>query len=194
MRGQGAGAPAGSTLAGLAEFNGIGAEAARQALMSCCSSARWADAVLAGRPCDSVGSLLRRSDEAVDELTPDDLRDALAGHPRIGERRGDGGGSEGGGSEGGRRGGGGDWSGEEQAGMDGAAEVTRRALADDNMAYERRFGHIYLVCATGRSADELLGLLRARLAHDAGTEWQVVRSELKKINEIRLRKLIGARP
>jgi 2-oxo-4-hydroxy-4-carboxy-5-ureidoimidazoline decarboxylase len=190
MSSQGAGAPAGSTLAGLAEFNGIGAEAARQALMSCCSSARWADAVLAGRPWDSVGSLLRRSDEAVDELTPGDLRDALAGHPRIGERRGDG---EGGDSEGGRRGGG-DWPGEEQAGMDGAAAVTRRALADGNMAYERQFGHIYLVCATGRSADELLGLLRARLAHDAGTEWQVVRSELKKINGIRLRKLIGARP
>ncbi len=59
------------------------------------------------------------------------------------------------------------------------------------MAYEERFGHIYLVCATGRSAGELLELLRARLGHDAETEWQAVRSELKKINRIRLDKLIG---
>lgn len=159
-------------LAGLAAFNGLGGDAARQALMACCSSARWAGAVLAGRPYDSAAALLRQSDEAVAGLTPGDLRDALSGHPRIGA-------------------GAGRWSREEQAGVDGAAEVTRRALADGNAAYERRFGHIYLVCATGRSAGELLELLRSRLANDGETEWQVLRSELGKINRIRLRKLIG---
>jgi 2-oxo-4-hydroxy-4-carboxy-5-ureidoimidazoline decarboxylase len=169
-------------LPGLAEFNGLPGEAARRALMACCSSARWAGAVLAGRPYESAGGLLWQSDEAVAGLTPDDLRDALSGHPRIGERRGEG-----------RDNGAVRWSREEQAGVDGAAGITRRALADGNEAYERRFGHIYLVCATGRSAGELLGLLRSRLANDTEAEWRVVRSELEKINRIRLRKLIGER-
>ncbi len=142
--------------------------------------------MLAGRPCDSAGSLLRRSDESVDALTPDDLRAALSGHPRIGERRGEGDSGEAGDRAG-------HWSRGEQAGMDDAAEITRRALADGNAAYERRFGHISLVGAPGRPAGELLELLRARLANDDGTEWQVVRSELKKINQIRLLKWIGER-
>ncbi len=66
-----------------------------------------------------------------------------------------------------------------------------QALADGNAAYERRFGHIYLVCATGRTAGELLALLTARLENDPDTEWGVVRSELQQINRIRLRKLLG---
>ena len=65
-----------------------------------------------------------------------------------------------------------------------------QALADGNQAYEHRFGHIYLVCATGRSGPELLALLQERLGHDPAAEWQVVRSELEKINRIRLRKLL----
>jgi 2-oxo-4-hydroxy-4-carboxy-5-ureidoimidazoline decarboxylase len=164
--------------AGLAELNAMPAGAARPALTACCASAAWVSAVLAGRPYESAARLLRQSDEAVARLGPEDLREALAGHPRIGERTGEAG-------QGG-------WSRAEQAGMAGAAERTRQALADGNEAYERRFGHIYLVCATGRSADELLALLRARLANDGGTEWLVVRSELKKINRIRLQKLVGA--
>jgi 2-oxo-4-hydroxy-4-carboxy-5-ureidoimidazoline decarboxylase len=159
----------------LAEFNGLPGGVARRALLACCSSARWADGVEAGRPYGSVAGLLRRSDEATADLAPADLSDALSGHPRIGERIG---------------GGADRWSRQEQAGMDEAAELTRRALADGNLAYERRFGHIYLVCATGRNAGELLDLLRARLGNDGETEWRVVRSELKKINRIRLRKLM----
>jgi 2-oxo-4-hydroxy-4-carboxy-5-ureidoimidazoline decarboxylase len=162
----------------LAEFNGLPRAAARQALLACCSSGRWADEVLAGRPYDSVAGLLRRCDAAVAALASADLREALAGHRRIGERRDGGTGAD-------------RWSRQEQAGMDGAADRTRRALAAGNLAYEQRFGHIYLVCATGRSAAELLDLLQARLANDGETEWRAVRSELKKINRIRLHKLIG---
>jgi len=179
MSNQPASAASAGDLAGLARFNGLPAEAARQALMACCSSRSWAEAVVSGRPYESAASLLRRSDEAVAGLAPADLRDALSGHPRIGER------SEGSTGDTDR------WSGQEQAGMAGAAAATRRALADGNAVYEQRFGHIYLVCATGRSAGELLELLRARLGNDAGMEWRVVRSELKKINRIRLDKLIG---
>lgn len=176
---QSASAASAGDLAGLARFNGLPAEAARQVLMACCSSRSWAEAVASGRPYESAARALRCSDEAVAGLTSGDLREALSGHPRIGER------SERSTGDPDR------WSPQEQAGMDGAADATRRALADGNAAYERRFGHIYLVCATGRSAGELLDLLRARLGNDAETERGVVRSELKKINRIRLDKLLG---
>ena len=72
-----------------------------------------------------------------------------------------------------------------------ADEPTRRAIAELNAAYEERFGHIYLVCATGRTAAELLALLRARLGQDDAAEWRTVRSELQQINRIRLRKLLA---
>ena len=165
---------------GLADFNARPAEAARQLLLGCCSSACWAGAVLAGRPYSSGASLLRSSDEAVASLAPADLRDALAGHPRIGAR-----------SAADRAGPDGRWSRREQAGVTGADEATLGELAAGNRAYEQRFGHIYLVCATGRTAAELLAVLRARLANDPGTEWGVVRSELRKINRIRLAALLG---
>jgi 2-oxo-4-hydroxy-4-carboxy-5-ureidoimidazoline decarboxylase len=75
--------------------------------------------------------------------------------------------------------------------MAAADEPTRQAIAELNAAYEERFGHIYLVCATGRTAAELLALLQARLGHDDAAEWSTVRSELQQINRIRLRKLLA---
>jgi 2-oxo-4-hydroxy-4-carboxy-5-ureidoimidazoline decarboxylase len=139
----------------------------------CCSSARWAAEVASGRPYASADRILARSDQAVARLAPADLEQALAGHPRIGERHGAD-----------------DRSRREQAGVLGGDPATLQALADGNEAYERRFGHIYLVCATGRSAGELLALLRERLGNDPGTEWGVVRRELAKINQIRLARLL----
>jgi 2-oxo-4-hydroxy-4-carboxy-5-ureidoimidazoline decarboxylase len=149
------------------------AELARQQLLACCSSARWAAEVASGRPYGSAGELLASSDAAMAGLAPADLEQALAGHPRIGERRGTDARS--------RR---------EQAGVLGADPATIQALAEGNEEYERRFGHIYLVCATGRNAADLLALLRERLGNDDGTEWGVVRRELGKINRIRLAKML----
>jgi 2-oxo-4-hydroxy-4-carboxy-5-ureidoimidazoline decarboxylase len=83
-------------------------------------------------------------------------------------------------------------SSEEQTGVRGADDSLRQQLDAGNAEYERRFGHIYLACATGRSASELLAFLRERLGNDPGTEWSVVASELAKINRIRLRKLLEA--
>lgn len=148
-------------------------ELARQHLLACCSSARWAAEVASGRPYASAGELLATSDQAVARLVPADLEQALAGHPRIGDRRDV--------DERSRR---------EQAGVIGADPATIRALAEGNEEYERRFGHIYLVCATGRNAADLLALLRERLGNDPGAEWGVVRRELGKINRIRLARLI----
>ena len=162
-----------STRVSLETFNALPAEQAGEYLLACCSSGRWIHNVTSGRPYASVGEILARSDESVGRLDQGDLEQALAGHPRIGA-----------GSAAG-------WSRREQAGVRDADGATTAALAEGNEAYERRFGHIYLVCATGRTAGELLALLTARLENDPDTEWGVVRSELQQINRIRLRKLLG---
>ena len=138
----------------------------------CCSSERWAAEVASGRPYASAEELLASSDAAMAGLAPADLEQALAGHPRIGRRGAD---------ERSRR---------EQARVLAADQATIRALAEGNEDYERRFGHIYLVCATGRNATDLLALLRERLGNDPETEWGVVRRELGKINRIRLTRLL----
>jgi 2-oxo-4-hydroxy-4-carboxy-5-ureidoimidazoline decarboxylase len=106
-------------------------------------------------------------------LTDADLDDAMAGHPRIGDR------TAGGAS---RR---------EQSGVAGADPGVLAALADGNRAYEERFGHVYLVCATGRSAEELLDVLRTRLGNDPATERAVALGELTAINRLRIARLFG---
>jgi 2-oxo-4-hydroxy-4-carboxy-5-ureidoimidazoline decarboxylase len=159
---------------GLAALNALPADAARERLLACCSSARWADEMVSGRPYASAGELLARSDRAVAGLAQADLERALAGHPRIGRPSGPAGG----------------WSRREQAGVQTADAATAAALAEGNEAYERRFGHIYLACASGRDGAELLALLRERLGNDPATEWEIVRRELGQINRIRLGRLL----
>jgi len=155
------------------ELNQLPEPAAREALEPCCSSTRWVDAVVAGRPYPGIDAVLEASDAAVTALAEQDLAEALAGHPRIGDLVAG-------------------WSSQEQAGVASADRDLRQALAEGNAAYERRFGHIYLACATGRNGDELLTLLRDRLGNDPAAEWRVVADELAKINRIRLGKLVGA--
>ena len=92
----------------------------------------------------------------------------------------------------GGRGAGGHWASGQGRRAGSAGTGLAAALAEGNAEYERRFGHIYLVCATGKSGDELLAILRGRLANDRDTEWKVVAAELARINQIRLRKLLGA--
>jgi 2-oxo-4-hydroxy-4-carboxy-5-ureidoimidazoline decarboxylase len=164
---------------GLEHLNVLPAEVAERQLLVCCSSARWAAEVASGRPFASASEVLARSDRSVAALSQADLEEALAGHPRIGDRE----------PASGERSAAG-WSRQEQARAQAADPATKTALAEGNAAYERRFGHIYLVCATGRSGPELLALLRERLGNDPASEWDAVRRELAKINQIRLRKLL----
>jgi 2-oxo-4-hydroxy-4-carboxy-5-ureidoimidazoline decarboxylase len=175
----------------LARFNGLPPDEAVSELLSCCASATWARSVASGRPYAGPEAGLRRSDEAVAELTLADLADALAGHPRIGADDAD--------RSGGRRTAdpaarSARFSCREQSGVRAAGAGAIRSLAGLNRDYEQRFGHIYLVCAAGRSAAELTGVLRHRLGNDAQTEWLVVRSELQKINRIRLGDLLAGAP
>ena len=158
---------------GLAAFNALPKQRARELLLDCCPAGHWAAAVADGRPYGSMEELLAR---AYAELTGKDVAEALDGHPRIGEAPATGQSSR---------------SHSEQAGVDGADEMVRAELAAGNRAYEERFGHIYLICASGRSAQELLAVLRDRLRNDPATERQVVRAELAKINDLRLARLMG---
>jgi 2-oxo-4-hydroxy-4-carboxy-5-ureidoimidazoline decarboxylase len=169
----------------LARFNALSAAGAREELLTCCNSPVWADRMASGRPYSSARDAVRQSSAIVAMLSVPELESALAGHPRIGERpAADGQGSS-------RSG---EWSRQEQSGAAASDEETARALAEANVEYEGRFGHIYLVSASGRSARQLLDLLRARLRNSPATEWQVVRTELQKINEIRLVKMLAGTP
>lgn len=159
---------------GLPAFNAMTDAQAHAALLACCHAARWAREVAAGRPYPSLAALL---DRAAAALTDEDVTEALAGHPRIGQAPAKTHSS---------------WSRREQAGVADSDDQLLADLAGGNRAYEQRFGHIYLVCASGRSAPDLLRTLRERLGNDPGTERQVMRDELGKINELRLAKLISA--
>ena len=158
---------------GLAAFNALPAERARDLLLGCCHAARWAANVTAGRPYPALGALLAR---AAEELTGGDVTEALAGHPRIGQAPAAGQNA---------------WSRREQSGVGDADEAVLAELAAGNQAYEERFGQIYLVCASGRSASELLSILKDRLRNEPDAERRIVRDELRKINDLRLATLIG---
>lgn len=158
---------------GLRAFNALPDGHARELLLGCCHAGHWADAVAAGRPYPTLGALLARAGE---ELADGDVTEALAGHPRIGAAPAAGHSSR---------------SRREQAGVGGAPATVLAELAAGNQAYEERFGHIYLVCASGRSAGELLGILKQRLRNGPDEERHVMRGELRAINELRLTSLIG---
>lgn len=159
--------------AALAGFNALPESTATEALLACCSSPAWARALVAGRPYATVDAVLDAADAVLAELPESEIDLALAGHPRIGERPDTAA------------------SAREQAGVADAQDAVRSALAAGNRAYEERFGHIYLVCASGRSGSELLAILEARLGNDAETERRVMRTELAKINRIRLRAMLA---
>jgi 2-oxo-4-hydroxy-4-carboxy-5-ureidoimidazoline decarboxylase len=154
-------------------FNALPARQAREQLMACCAARAWAARVAAARPYPHLSALLAEADAALRALPWAAVADALAAHPRIGQR------PRGGGREA-------EWSRREQAGVAGADAATRAALARANQEYERRFGHLFLVFAQGRSDTELLSAARARLANDDATERAVVAEELRKIAMLRL--------
>ncbi|UYM05543.1 2-oxo-4-hydroxy-4-carboxy-5-ureidoimidazoline decarboxylase [Solicola gregarius] len=160
----------------LDQFNALPAADARLAANGVCASAAWAEDVIAHRPYADVAAVLARSDDAVFALDDIELGAALAGHPRIGDRP---------------TGAHAAWSRREQASMSNAdADVAERIRAG-NLAYEERFGHVYLVCASGRSPEELLSILESRLDNAPAEERAVVLSELAAINRLRLGRLVA---
>ncbi|PRX48373.1 2-oxo-4-hydroxy-4-carboxy-5-ureidoimidazoline decarboxylase [Prauserella shujinwangii] len=152
----------------LSEFNSADPGRIRPVLHECLPVPRWVDAVLTGRPYPDRDALLRAADLT---LRADEIHAAMRAHPRIGERPASGPAST------------------EQSGVDTEAAERFRAA---NAEYERRFGHVYLVCASGRTGDELLADLRARLGNDPGTELAVAGRELVRIARLRLERAVPA--
>ena len=162
----------------LEEFNSTAADRLRPALAACCDVPRWVDAILAKRPYGDAAALTAVADQLLRELDDNEVDRALQAHPRIGDR------PQGAGTEAG-------WSRNEQSGV-GADPAVRQELAEGNRQYEDRFGRVFLICATGLSAAQMLDSLRTRLTHDDATEAAVVHEELRKIALLRLSKVVEA--
>jgi 2-oxo-4-hydroxy-4-carboxy-5-ureidoimidazoline decarboxylase len=164
----------------LDDLNAMDAAGAERALLLCCGSTRWAGRMAASRPFTSAAALAEAADRAFETLERTDWLEAFAVHPKIG--------ASGAGRSGGVEG----WSADEQALVAQSADATRQRLADANRDYEARFGYIFIVCATGRSADEMLGLLEGRLGNDRESELRIAAGEQRKITALRLTKLLDA--
>ncbi|CAN3131006.1 2-oxo-4-hydroxy-4-carboxy-5-ureidoimidazoline decarboxylase [Mycobacterium sp. smrl_JER01] len=157
---------------GLTEFNALSDRQRMHLLYEVCSSPIWARRVLAGAPFRDAEALYDRADRVLAELPDAEIDAALDGHPRIGARADN------------------PSSAREQARVADADESIRSQLAARNLEYENRFGYVYLVCASGRTAEELLAILTDRLDNDPETERRVMRNELAKINRLRLERLL----
>ncbi len=159
----------------LTEFNQAPAQDVRPILTACLDVPRWVETLLARRPYTDLAALLAAS-ESLSPLRPEEVKQAMAAHPRIGEK------ASGKGTEA-------SWSRSEQSGVDDSAAGT---FAAANAEYEALFGHVFLVCASGRSGEELLANLRSRLPNDPETELEVAGQELAKIAALRLEKAVTA--
>ncbi|MET9312965.1 2-oxo-4-hydroxy-4-carboxy-5-ureidoimidazoline decarboxylase [Kribbella sp. NPDC003505] len=162
----------------LEEFNSTAADRLRPGLAACCDVPRWVDAILAKRPYGDRAALTAVADQLLRELDDNEVDRALQAHPRIGDR------PQGASAEA-------NWSRNEQSGV-GADPAVRQKLAEGNRQYEERFGRVFLICATGLSAAQMLDSLRTRLTHDDATEAAVVHEELRKIALLRLNKVVEA--
>ncbi|PNG17041.1 2-oxo-4-hydroxy-4-carboxy-5-ureidoimidazoline decarboxylase [Streptomyces cahuitamycinicus] len=162
-----------STPPGLTRFNTLEEHAAYTALREACASTTWAKRLLADRPYATCEDLYAASDAAMAELTAEDLDEAMAGHPPIGRPKpGD------------------PASAREQSGMAGASDALKAEMLELNLAYQERFGHVFLICATGRTGEQMRDALRERIGNPPERERAIVRTELGKINRIRLARLV----
>jgi 2-oxo-4-hydroxy-4-carboxy-5-ureidoimidazoline decarboxylase len=162
-----------TTPGGLARFNALEEPAAHAALHEACASTAWVRALLARRPYATPDDLFAASDAAMAELTAADLAEAMAGHPPIGRPKpGDA------------------TSSREQRGMAGASAQLKEEMLELNLAYQERFGHVFLICATGRTGEQMRDAVKERIGNSPEREREIVRSELGKINRIRLTRLV----
>jgi OHCU decarboxylase len=171
--------PAAGPARGYAWLDSLDDYAAHRALLRCCGSWRWADAMLARRPFGSADALRMAAREVWSELDRDDYLEAFASHPPIG------GGAEANAALASTRA----WSAEEQSGAAGAAADVAQALRDANRVYRERFGFLFIVCATGKSAEQMLAALQVRLRNEPEVELLIAAAEQAKITELRLEKV-----
>ena len=161
----------------LDEWNKADEQSATEAMLLCCAARRWAAGMVALRPIPNVAALSEAADRVWAGMSELDWLEAFAAHPRIGERKA---------ASAPERSVA--WSQQEQAGTGGASQDVMRELAQDNAAYEQRFGFTYIVCATGKSANEMLAILKRRLGNDRMAELREAAEQQRQIMRIRLGK------
>ncbi|WP_369045368.1 2-oxo-4-hydroxy-4-carboxy-5-ureidoimidazoline decarboxylase [Sinomonas sp. P10A9] len=165
----------------LDQFNAAPAEKARELLKPCLDVDRWVTEIVDARPYARLDDLLTTARGAAHPFTDQELEAALAHHPRIGDR------AEGASTEAGM-------SRSEQAGVDPADHATSAALAEGNLAYEEKFGRVFLIRAAGRTSEDILKALRERLGHTPGQEDPVVAEQLREIAVLRLQQSVQHSP
>ncbi|HEX3376252.1 MAG TPA: 2-oxo-4-hydroxy-4-carboxy-5-ureidoimidazoline decarboxylase [Candidatus Acidoferrales bacterium] len=163
----------------LAEFNALPSEQAESSLIDCCGSARWAATVAARRPYANAETLHKAADSVWWKLDRADWLAAFSQHPQIGDKPATG-------SESARH-----WAEGEQTGARIASDDLKTRLARANRAYFEKFGYIYIVCATGKSAEAMLAILNQRLQNDVASELSVAAEQQRLITRIRLDKLLA---
>jgi 2-oxo-4-hydroxy-4-carboxy-5-ureidoimidazoline decarboxylase len=165
----------------LVRWNLLSAEEATQEILACCGSEAWAHQLVARRPITDESALIAASDEIWGRLSTEDWLQAFSKHPRIGERKAS---AEAASTSA-------LWSAQEQQSVAAAGESIQAVLAQGNLEYEQRFGRVFIVCATGKSAAEMLEILGLRLRNDDATELHEAAEEQRKITNIRLKKWLS---
>lgn len=161
----------------LAEWNAAPDELALEAMLSCCGARRWAEVMIAARPIASVAEFLATADRWWNMMAESDWLEAFACHPRIGEQAAASPVAQSA-----------EWSRQEQQSVDTAREHVLAGLAQGNARYEELFGFTYIVCATGKTADQMLAILQRRLGNDRDTELREAAEQQRQIMRIRLGK------
>jgi 2-oxo-4-hydroxy-4-carboxy-5-ureidoimidazoline decarboxylase len=164
--------------AALARWNELTPLDAAHEILPCCGSQRWAHALARMRPFPDAPALLAQSEEIWGLLDPADWDEAFSSHPRIGEKKAPVSATAKSAA----------WSSQEQSTVGQSAKDVRQRLKEANEEYEQRFGRIYIVCATGKSAEEMLAILFRRLQNDEATELREAAEQQRQITQLRLRK------
>lgn len=163
----------------VAWLNGLSTAEATEQFRRCCGADTWCEVMAAARPFASAEAITAAADEAFDSMPREAWLEAFACHPRIGDLN----------SLRMKFTGNKEWSGGEQAGATAADDATLLRLAEANDAYFDRFGYLFIVCATGKSAPEMLAILESRLGNDPETELPIAAAEQRKITHLRLGKM-----
>ena len=173
-----------TTLHELDWLNALPPESARAEFLKCCGATRWAAMLTEHRPFTTFDQLLAHATEIWWALDQTDWLEAFRSHPKIGEKKAAAVAAEFVATQSQQ------WSAEEQRGVSGAGQEAAEKLARLNRAYEEKFGFIFIVCATGKSTDEILALLETRIENEPAAELRIAAGEQAKITELRLRKLL----
>jgi OHCU decarboxylase len=164
----------------LDDLNRLTGQQAEAEFLKCCGSTVWAKRAADARPFANQHELLAAADEIWWKLDEEDWLEAFRAHPKIGERKAAA--TQSAQAQ--------QWSAQEQSESQKTAAETKAALADGNREYEQRFGFIFIICATGRSAEEILAALNGRLNNDSKAELHIAAEEQRKITQLRLQKLL----